>query len=319
MKTARLIYNPSAGPWPVGRFIHEAVAALQAHGWQVQTEVSRNAAHLTALARQAADDGITACFVTGGDGSVNAAVAGLVGSQTALGVLPAGTANVLARDLGLPAFSWMQPQRLAENAAALAQAPALRADVGWCNDRPFLLWAGIGLDALAVHRVEPRYRAQKYFTAPIYVWAAASALHHWRGQVLQVETDEKQIEGEFLLAVACNIRRYLGGLTLLSPDGYLDDGEMDLWLFGGKDIRTAINHAFWLLSGQHGHSSSVVRLRFRQMHLRADAVVPVQVDGEPGPLLQDCHLRVEAGGLRLLVPPYGQRLFRHYAQEVIQT
>ncbi len=318
MKTAWLIYNPAAGPWPVARFIGNAARALREHGWQVDLRPSHNRQDLVGLARRAADAGVDACFVAGGDGSVNAAVAGLVGSQTALGVLPAGTANVLARDLGLPPFNWAQPGRLAENAALLAESPALAADVGWCGERPFLLWAGIGLDALAVHALEPRPRYQKYFTTPVYAWAVVSALNHWQGQALRVETDEGQVEGHFLLAVACNIRRYMGGLTLLSPQGYLDDGEMDLWLFGGRNLRTALNHAFWLLSNRHEHAPDVLRLRFRQARVQAVGSVPTQVDGEPGALLQECRLRVQPGGLRLLTPPAGQALFRQQTKEVTQ-
>ncbi len=316
MKTAWLIYNPAAGPWPVARFIGSAARALRERGWEVTLRPSQGRDDLTAQARQAAAAGVDVCFVAGGDGSVNAAVEGLVGSQTALGVLPAGTSNVLARDLGLPPFTWAQQWRLAENAALLAESPALAADVGWCGERPFLMWAGIGLDALAVHSLEPRPRYQKYFTTPVYAWAVVSALNHWQGQVLRVETDERQVEGRFLLAVACNIRRYMGGLTLLSPDGYLDDGEMDLWLFGGRDLRMALNHAFWLLSNRHEHSPDVMHLRFRRARLQAETTVPTQVDGEPGALVRECNLRVQPGALRLLTPPQGQRLFRRLHEEV---
>ncbi len=100
-----IAYNLAAGRYPSRILVERAAAILIHHGWQIMIIQTRSAEHITQLARQATNRGMDAFFVAGGDGSVSMAVGGLVGSQTALGVLPAGTANVWAQELGLPGLS----------------------------------------------------------------------------------------------------------------------------------------------------------------------------------------------------------------------
>jgi diacylglycerol kinase (ATP) len=102
MPTGILAYNPAAGRFPSRLLAGRAAKVLRASGWDISVKQSSNGAHITRLARQAAEDHLDAMFMAGGDGSINRAVAGLAGSETALGVLPAGTSNVFAQELGLP-------------------------------------------------------------------------------------------------------------------------------------------------------------------------------------------------------------------------
>jgi len=177
---------------------------------------------------------------------------GLVNTNTALGVLPAGTMNVWAMELGLRIFEWpFGTDALAHNAALLADAPVCPVDIGFCNDHAFLLWAGIGLDAMTIQQLEPRARAEKYVSVPQYVAATMWTAAVWHGMDLRVWTDDQRVEGHFLLAVATNIRRYVGGLAVLSPHAYLDDGEMDLWLVNGSTLADAIRAFFEVLAGSH--------------------------------------------------------------------
>ena len=189
MPNAYLVYNPSAGRVPIQPFIKRARAVLERNGWQITMQASRSAEHVTQLARQAAAEDMDAFFLAGGDGSINLATEGLAGSRTALGVLPAGTANVFAHDLGLPKPSIMHWDAVEEAARRLANAPAYWADVGVCNGRHFLLWAGVGLDAEVVNEVEPRARWEKPFTFPKYILAALKSTASWSGLHLQVETN----------------------------------------------------------------------------------------------------------------------------------
>jgi diacylglycerol kinase family enzyme len=163
-------------------------------------------------------------FAVGGDGTIGNVVNGLVGSETALGVLPAGTANVWSMELGLQPFAWHRPWVLRKNAAILANAPCQRVDVGLCNNVSFMMWAGIGLDAMAIQALEPRIRLDKFFAAPEYAATAIWNAAQWSGLNLHLWADEHEVEGRFILAVATNIRHYMGGLSNLSPDAYIDDG-----------------------------------------------------------------------------------------------
>jgi diacylglycerol kinase (ATP) len=186
MPFAKLIYNPAAGRYPSWILTERAANVLREEGWRVSIEKTQSGKHVTDLAEKAALEGMDALFVVGGDGSVNRALPGLINSQTALGVLPAGTANVWAQELGLPGLSWTRWMALEESARRLAGACVAQADVGFCNGIPFLLWAGIGLDAFIVQRLEPRTQLEKRFAVVHYVASAAWNASMWRGMNLNV-------------------------------------------------------------------------------------------------------------------------------------
>ena len=97
---------------------------------------------------------------------------------------------------------------------------------------------------------------------------------------LRLWADEHEVEGHFILAVATNIRHYMGGLSILSPEAYLDDGLLDLWLFNGSNLGDALRHAYDLWRGNHVNSDAAHRITFRNLRVEADSPYWVQTDGE---------------------------------------
>jgi diacylglycerol kinase (ATP) len=312
MPTAYIAYNPSAGSFPSTKMANRAAKLLNRYGWELELKQTNNGEHITLLAREAAAKGLDAFFVVGGDGSANLAVNGLVGSQTALGVLPGGTANVWSQELGLSGLTWNRDAALDESAIQLGQGEVRLADVGRCNERVFLLWAGIGLDAYVVHRIEPRERWEKQFAIFQYAASALWNAGFWHGINLQVEVDGKKLSGQFLLAVVSNIHLYAGGLAELSPQARLDDGLLDLWLFMGETMGDTLQIAWDLLAGRHHQSDRVLHYPFRSVLLKSDSEMFVQVDGEPLPAAGPVEIKVVPQALRVLVPPNTpHRLFDH--------
>ncbi len=307
-----LIYNPMAGRYPSELLAERAANVLREYGWQIDLERAQSPESITQLARQSAQDDLEAVFVVGGDGSLNLAVAGLVGTNTALGVLPAGTANVWAQELGLPGLTWTRWSALEDSAKKLARPRVFSTDVGWCSGHPFLLWAGAGLDAFIVHRIEPRGRLEKHFATVHYMASAVWNASFWHGMNLHALVDGQPVSGHFLLAVMSNIHLYAGGLAQLSPDARLDDGVMDLWLFEGETLGDTVQVAWDLLAGRHNQSDYVFYYPFHQLELSSDSRLFVQLDGEP--LEVDDHIRIEVQprALKVLVPEQTpQTLFQH--------
>jgi YegS/Rv2252/BmrU family lipid kinase len=302
MPTAMLAYNPTAGRYPSGILAERAAAVLQTYGWRVQLETTQDAAHITSLARQSANQGMEAFFMAGGDGSINNAIEGLLGSETALGVLPAGTANVWAQELGLPGLSWTRWLALEESAHQLAKGRICQVDVGFCNDHPFLLWAGVGLDAFIVHHIEPRTQWEKHFAAVHYTALAVWHASYWHGMNLKVEADGREVKGHFLLAVVSNVHLYAGGYAELSPRACLDDGQMDLWLFEGETLGNTVQLAWDMLSGRHLESGRMHHLTFQSLHMEADSPVYLQVDGEPLAADGAVEVSITPRALRILAP-----------------
>ena len=303
MTKCLIAYNPAAGRYPSRMLVERAGKNFKAYGWNVQFEPTNNGAHITQLARQAALEGLDYFIIAGGDGSINRAIAGLVGSETALGILPAGTSNVWAQELGLPGLTWTRWMALEESARRLVDGRVMVVDVGLCNTEPFLLWAGVGLDGFIVNRMEPRGKWSKHFSVVRY---AASVVWHagfWHGMNLRVAVDGERITtGHYLLAVVSNIRLYAGGIAELSPSARLDDGFMDLWLFDGETLGDTVQLAWELWSGKHIRSDRVKSHKFQNLNMESDAPVYVQLDGEPSGGEGSVAITVKPAALHVLVP-----------------
>jgi len=302
MPTAYLVYNPTAGHGATEMIIETAAVVLREAGWRLHLIQAQDGPHITRLARQAAERGIEAFFVAGGDGSMNLAIAGLVNSETALGVLPAGTANVWAQELGLHTFNILGNQSLSASAQMLAKAPAYTVDVGLCNGRPFLLWAGVGLDAFIVHRIEPRASWEKYFGVLQYSISALWNAGFWRGMQLRAEVNGELISGHYLLSVVSNVHLYAGGVVDISPSARLDDGLMDLWLFEGENIGDTVQMAWDMWVGRHAESKQAQRIPCTSLVLESDAPLYVQVDGESAEESKRVEIKIHPKSLKVLIP-----------------
>lgn len=281
MLNGLLVYNPYAGRYPSWLLSERAANVLRRHGWQIDMRQSQQAMDITNFARQASDSGMDALFVVGGDGTINLAIRGLLGGETALGVLPAGTGNVFAQELGLPGLTWTRIMALEESARLLSSADVHRVDVGLCGSNPFLLWAGIGLDAFIIRRIEPRPRWEKHFAAMGYaassIWNAVS----WHGINMQINVDGSQINGHFLMALASNAHLYAGGIARLSSQARLDDGKLDLWLFEGDTLGDAVQCAWDIFADRYTQTGSVRQFDFQSLVIETDHELYIQVDGEP--------------------------------------
>ena len=303
MRTAQIIYNPAAGRFPVALAIPSAEHALRDAGWDVTSAATRSGEDATGLAASAAAKKIDAVFAVGGDGTIGQIASGLLGTETTLGILPAGTANVWGKELGMQPYSWVARNALEENAKLLAESPVYAVDVGVCNQQPFLMWAGLGLDALSVQKVEPRFRLEKFFTMPEYATTILLTAARWRGISLRIWADGEEVEGHYILAVINNIRHYMGGMTNLSPDAMLDDGIFDLWLFSGNNMADALRPVFEMWGGKHIDSAHTRRIPFRELRLEADTEFAVQTDGEPRFDTKVAEISIRKRALRVLMPP----------------
>ncbi len=302
MPKAYLVYNPVAGRYPSWLLVERAIKLFAQNGWQIHLEPSTAGEHVTQLAFQAVQEGMDALFVVGGDGTINNALPGLLNSQTALGILPAGTANVWAQELGLASLSWTRLNAIQYGASLLAAGSVYEVDVGECNGRPFLLWAGVGLDGYIVHRIEPRSRWAKNLAVLHYGASAIWYASQWHGMNIQTEADGQLIGGHYLMVLASNITLYAGGILHLSHENHLDDGLMELWMLEGESMGDTIQRVWDLTAGQKDHSEQIRKLAFRNLVLESDLPLYVQLDGEPWPISGKVEIRVKPKALRVLVP-----------------
>ena len=306
MRKAWLIHNPAAGRFPSGPFLGRAVGVLARAGWDLEVVESSPTQDLSLLAGEAVQAGCEAVFVAGGDGSVGRVAGALVGSSTALGVLPSGTANVWAQEMGLPLLSWTNWFALEEAAARLAEGDVRLVDVGECNRRPFLMWAGIGLDAHIINSIEPRERWEKTLATVHYALLGIWSARRWEGIDLRVRAGDRVWEDRYLVAVASNIRSYAGGLLALTPGALVDDGLLDFWLIGGRSLADAVVRVVQVLMGRHVDSPGVTHVQASEVVFESAADLPMHLDGEPCILHSPARFTVLKQALRVLVPRQGK-------------
>jgi diacylglycerol kinase family enzyme len=298
---ACVIANPSAGRGGRLAALEVAVERWRRRGWSIAWHWTGGPGDATSLARSAAADGIEVVAVAGGDGTVNEVANGLAGSATALAILPAGTANVLAAQLGL--VRWPSPLRTPDLSAAadsLAAGVIRRVDLGLAEPtgrpgRHFLLWAGVGLDAAIVATIEgPGRPLKERFGALGFAWVALRSAMREHGGEAVVRIDGVRTRGWLRGIVLHNIPLY-AGLVHLAPEARLDDGRLDAVVLMGDTQRGALGA--WLRAGHAASPGAFVRRvvlgRSDSDHPLATPAEVVHVVGRPP---QAVHVDAEPWG-----------------------
>ncbi len=301
-RCAWILYNPAAGRFPAGPLLERVLRVLSAAHWDAQIVQGEQKQGLIDVAKEAVEQRCDAVFVVGGDGSIGQAASALAGSETALGVLPAGTANVWAQELGLPRLDWIHVFALEQAAERLASGGIRLVDVGVCNGQAFLLWAGVGLDAQVVNSIEPRERWEKAFATVHYATLALWNAIGWEGMNLKVRTDEDEFEGRYLVAVASNIPAYAGGLVDLAMGAKVDDGLLDFWFIESGKLRDVLVRVAQIFMGRHVDAEGVYHFRASEAVFEMDDGLPIQFDGEPKVLESPLEFSVQRKMLKVLVP-----------------
>ncbi len=319
---ARVIANPKAGSGRSGAAFHEAVGVLASHGWTVSVRWTSAAGEAQAMAQQAAAEGADIVVAAGGDGTVNEVANGLAHSSSALAVLPMGTGNVLAAQLGLVAVpTALNRPNVVAAAHALCAGRLRSIDTGLAQSRHgaprhFVLWAGIGFDAGIAHQLEQAGQPLKRQLGPFaYGAVGLRAVLEARGTWSRVQLDGQRRQIRLLMAVVSNIALYAGAVELC-PNARLDDGLLDVELFLGADLRAAAAHVGSVLLRRHEPSAARIRSTVQQARLVGRRPLPVHLDAEPFGVTP-VRIGVAPGSLRLLVPATApERLFAPQPEQV---
>jgi YegS/Rv2252/BmrU family lipid kinase len=269
-RRVRLILNPRSGRRPSPERLSEAINWLQHRGWAVDRRPTATPDDARHLAAQAAAEGFDAVLVCGGDGTINGAVNGLAGSDTALAVIPAGTVNIWAREAGIS-------RRPLEAVRLLEDGVRRRVDLGVANGRRFLMLASAGTDAYAVRAVSPA--AKRRLGRYAYLVAGLRDLVTQGGRQMTVEAGGGRFAGRALVAIVGNTRLY-GGALKATHRARLADGLLDLCLYAGNGWASLATHAARTLFGRHEGSAGVLYRQAHRITISGPMPMPYQVDGE---------------------------------------
>ncbi|HEY8490358.1 MAG TPA: diacylglycerol kinase family protein [Dehalococcoidia bacterium] len=291
-RSALFIVNPAARNLPPPDRLAGAPAWLRLHGWRVAVEETASAAHAAELAASAARDGLDAVVAVGGDGTVNSVVNGLAGSNTALAVIPAGTANVWAKEVRLPR---------APSAAAqvLHRGERRRVDLGRVGERYFLLFAGAGFDGHVNRLVPPGLKRRLGATA--FVLTGLREAARYRPVPARLTLDGEELAVHLVMLVVGNIRNY-GGVVEVTDRAVADDGLLDVCAYVGRSRGQAVANALRTLARRHNGAPGVLYRQAREVLLEPAVPLPLQVDGEDAGDTP-ARFRVVPRALTVVVPP----------------
>ena len=307
MRRGLIIYNPVSGLSSAYDELIRARAYLAEHGWSIDIEQTNGPGDAGRLAREAAHAGLYAALIAGGDGTLNEAVNALVGTETAVGVLPCGTGNMWARQLGIPFSVW----RLRDAARSMDRASVRTVDVGRVTvragspeavSRYFLLWSGVGLDGRIIRSIEPRPPWFKRWGIISYALAALRIGVGYLGAQAEIEIDGRSLSEHVVMIVVCNADLY-AGVFHLAPEARLDDGCLNVSIIRGWGIGAVAGYFARVLLRHHVRVPSLVTLPARHVRIVTHPTSDVHVDAEPlGSSPVECSIAPRA--LRVLVAPH---------------
>ncbi|MBW2055905.1 MAG: diacylglycerol kinase family lipid kinase [Deltaproteobacteria bacterium] len=265
-----LIANPVAGKGRPEELFHLFVQAMERRGYRVETHITRTAGEATLCARTVKPE-VEALVVAGGDGTLNEVLNGLVDpSRIPIALLPTGTANILAHELGLPTR--------AEAVAETVQGGRVRRlDMGLIGGRRFLAVVGAGFDAMVTQEV--RRTRQRGLGYSGYVLPVLRSLVRYRVPELRITVDgAEQFQGAF--AVVSNTRNY-GGIFTFADQARCDSGHFDVCVFPKGTVFALTRYYFAALRGGVSGIPEVRYVTGRSVRIESEEPVAVQVDGDP--------------------------------------
>ncbi len=286
-----LIANPTAGNARVRCAAEQAALAIQEAGRAVELRYTRAKGHATELAQQAVAEGAERLVVCGGDGTISETLAPLAGSHTALGLLPGGTCNDLARALAVPL-------RVEAAIGNLLSGEVRAIDLGRVGDRFFATIAAFGFDAAVSRRVES---AQGPLSGRIrYIVEALRHMARYQPIRVRLGGDFGEIEREVLQVSTANTRNY-GGNLCVAPDADCGDGLFDVVVVDAVPRRVILSLMIRLFWRTHVRHPAVRVERTARLVLHTDAPHSVYADGDyldQTPLV----LEISPAALRVVVP-----------------
>ena len=267
-----LVYNPAAGQRNRRAEMRALLERVRARGLDLVQAPTDRPGHATEIVRSSLAKGLDVVAVYGGDGTISEAACGLAGSEVPLAILPGGTSNVLVRELSIPLDL--------EGATALLFDGVPRpARLLLANERPFVLWAGIGVDARIMGHTLPRLK-RWLGRAGIFLTVARE---FFRYEFPRLEVTVDGVRHEATFAVVCHARHYAGD-WIIAPKASLEVDTMDVLLFTGRGRWRLYSLFRQIQLANSGHLARglATTVRGREVAVRSleNYEVDVHVDGD---------------------------------------
>lgn len=288
MPSALMLINPISGTRDKNGICDLTATRLKAAGIDLDIVHTEHKGHGAELARCAASGGTDIVVAAGGDGTVNEIASALMHTDTALGIIPCGSGNGLARSLGLPMDFDAAIDIIARN-----QPTAV--DCGVADGRPFFCTFGMGFDAVVTEKFASGDRRGKMQ----YVRSALLEYINFTPDSYALEIDGEIYTEEALLIAVCNTPQY-GNNAFIAPRASLTDGLLDVTVIRNGPVIQQAMAGIGLLSGQIDRNRYVDTFKAKDVKILRLKDGPTQIDGEPLTLGRKVEIHCDPGCLKVL-------------------
>ncbi len=266
-----VVFNPVAGLRRV-HLLWRVLDVLIANGVRIELAETHRPGHAEELAREAACGGATMVVAAGGDGTIAEVANGLLGTSACLGVIPLGTANVLAHEMGLP----FEPRAVAA-ALAFGRTRLLWPGLvqGAEESRLFVQMLGVGFDAHVVHRLS--LALKRAIGRGAYVFQTLRELAAYSFPPIHLRLDGEETQA---VSVIVSKGRLYGGRFLLAPAACAGEPGFSVVLFDHAGVGAALLYCAALPFDMLGRAPGVRHVRARRIDFIGNDTVPAQTDGD---------------------------------------
>ena len=290
-RTITFIVNPISGTHSKDEIPDKIKATLDQESFDYELRLTEYAGHASEIAAECVAQGRDVVVAVGGDGTVNEVASSLVHSDTALGIIPCGSGNGLARHLCLP----MDTQKAIE----IINAYRIEAfDYGVINDLPFFCTCGMGFDAFISLKF-----AEAGKRGPItYVENVLKEGLKYKPETYEI-VDETGTNRYKAFLIACANASQYGNNAYIAPGATMKDGEMDVIIMEPFDVLDAPQIAADLFMKTLGNNSKIKTFRTKSLHIRRKEPGAIHYDGDPIMTGTDIDVHIEHHGIRILTNP----------------
>jgi len=296
----KLIANPGSGTKAGrGQLLEQVTRCLKEHGVKVDVAVAKPHEAALPIARRAVKEGYKVIIAMGGDDTVEAIIRGMAGSKARLGIIAAGTANDLAKSLGIPADPLEACALIAEGHFRKLDLGEVR--VGNGKKLPFFELVTVGIGA-AVY--EDALHASKGRLSSLKGAIETVLAHEAKPKITVVMDDDSSVSIDTMVAIVANVP-LIGPNMLVAPDALLDDGLFDVSLYPEFSKAETLAYFAKVMNERPAEDGSIQRYRAGKLKIKASPKLEVLADGI---LLGKGTVRIKMlpGALRVIAPEVGQ-------------
>ena len=292
------IINPISGTAGKEDLPAEIMRYIDKDKFDIDIIFTDHAGHAKSLAQEAASRGINIVVAVGGDGTVNEVASALVHTQTALGIIPCGSGNGLARHL-------LIPLKIKQSIEIIHRHLIRELDYGVINEHPVFCTCGMGFDAFVSMKF-----AETGKRGPItYIQKVLESGLKYRPETYEISNDDDVSLYKAFLISCANASQY-GNNAYIAPQASMSDGLMDVIIMEPFDMLEAPQIAIDMFSKTLDISSKIKTFQTKKLHIHRSKPGVIHYDGEPVEAGTNIDIHVEAKGIHIVVNPDGDKSLR---------